>query len=294
MFIDETQKSYLVIPDGVINIQNVVDYEYNNSIRSEYFFSDTFSFKLPFTFTWFEFKIPTTFYYNKTEIILPYRLGNRKYGVFASESKIPYPNVTFKIYKETKIGPYEFITLVLPINEETGKYNNENEFNFYIDPEFCKKMEKDGFSKEQTTKASEIMFGIALMPVCLFLNFYHCKNVKLQCISLPEKVIKKRLKNKDKKDFFQKYYTISIEPMKKVLESYGSKESGINHAFHIVPGHFKEYKKGEDGTGGLFGKHVGVWFWNNHVRGDKKIGEIHKDYDVDLKSLDESKIKSRI
>jgi hypothetical protein len=293
MFIDEVKKIYQEIhSDGVINIQNISDYISSNLLNKEIYLDDIFSFKLPFDATWLEFKMPQYFILDVKHLTNPSFFEH--YGILAREIIKPKICTSIEIYSIiplTDKKPKLIATIPIPIDLKTGKFIH-NDFDYIIENDFYNYI-KTNCSGDPMLIAEEFTSRI-LIRFGIFLNFYHCKNVKLNLIKFPEKVIKKRLKSKDKKNYFQKYYTLSIEPMKKVLESYGSKESGIKHAFHIVPGHFKEYKKGEDGTGGLFGKLEGVWFWNNHVRGDKKIGEIQKNYDINLKSFDESKMESRI
>jgi len=45
---------------------------------------------------------------------------------------------------------------------------------------------------------------------------------------------------------------------------------------HLCRGHFKEYTKEKP----LFGKYTGTYWWQPTMRGNKKKGVIHKDYEV--------------
>jgi len=53
---------------------------------------------------------------------------------------------------------------------------------------------------------------------------------------------------------------------------------------HITRGHFKDYRDGK----GLFGKYQGLFWWDQHVRGDPDNGVVLKDYHVDPTTLDNS------
>lgn len=301
MFIDDVKKVYDdVTCTNIINIQNVADYEFNSVVASKFSFSDIFSFKFPFNQTWMEFKMPNVLFPNTTfEAIVPVSLAKRHYGILASESINIENNRAFvelQIFVYSDHGPYRDLTAVLEIDPKTGKHSGEDrDIHVITNFESKLRMKKFGFQENVTDEMSLILFKLITVPICSFLNFYHCKNVTLVKHYIDEKLIKSREKSKNKKGYIQKYYTLSIEPMKKVLLQHGSKSSGSKKAFHIVPGHFKEYKIGEDGTGGLFGKLEGVWFWNNHVRGNKKIGEIKKTYDINLKNITKNtKLVSRI
>lgn len=45
---------------------------------------------------------------------------------------------------------------------------------------------------------------------------------------------------------------------------------------HICRGHFKDYRNGA----GLFGKYKGLYWWDEHARGDEEHGVVVKDYEV--------------
>ena len=74
-----------------------------------------------------------------------------------------------------------------------------------------------------------------------------------------------------------RYYTLNIEPMKKVLREEGKVEShGLKHALSVCRGHFANYTEGK----GLFGKYHGQFWIPQHVRGSANQGVVTKDYAV--------------
>lgn len=74
-----------------------------------------------------------------------------------------------------------------------------------------------------------------------------------------------------------RYYTLDIEPMRKVLKTEGRMdEVGLARALHLCRGHFKDYREG----GGLFGRNKGLYWWDANVRGTIKAGVVAKDYAI--------------
>lgn len=112
-------------------------------------------------------------------------------------------------------------------------------------------------------------------PALLGISFMHCKNVSTMLNNPPEKVQKRRVR-KGKKPL-KAYYTLGIEPMANTLDRQGAaKKTGIKQALHICRGHFATYSPDKP----LFGKYAGTFWKPQHVRGNKKHGEIVKDYAV--------------
>jgi hypothetical protein len=109
----------------------------------------------------------------------------------------------------------------------------------------------------------------------LALSFMHCKNVILQQVAQPPRLQKARLR-KGKRPLIT-YRLIEVHPIRKILESEGeAHKTGLKKALHICRGHFKDFSIGK----GLFGKIHGVYWWDAHIRGNKKQGISLKDYDV--------------
>lgn len=119
-----------------------------------------------------------------------------------------------------------------------------------------------------------------LKPLLLALSFLHCRNVSRTPVYPSHKLNKKRQSRNLPPQ--NKFYTLDIEPMRKIIqqaldEHRGKKgASGIEMAMHRVRGHFKTYTPEKP----LLGHAVGSWFWGSIERGSKKRGTITKRYEV--------------
>ncbi|MBA7516337.1 hypothetical protein ES705_08385 [subsurface metagenome] len=110
----------------------------------------------------------------------------------------------------------------------------------------------------------------------LALSFMHCKNVILREGTYSPNLQKAR-EQRGKRPFIT-YRVIEVHPIRKILESEGeAHKTGFKKALHICRGHFKDYMEGP----GLFGKIHDIFWWDAHIRGDKKCGMALKDYEVE-------------
>ena len=74
-----------------------------------------------------------------------------------------------------------------------------------------------------------------------------------------------------------KWKVLTIEPMVRTLRIQGAIErNGISKALHICRGHFKDFSQGN----GLFGRNKGLYWWDQHMRGDESAGVVIKDYKI--------------
>lgn len=127
--------------------------------------------------------------------------------------------------------------------------------------------------EDATRWETERMQGLVI-PM-LAIAFAHCKNVGLEEVEPSPKLQKARQRRK--KTPLIKYYTLTIDPMKRVLRTEGgSEEVGLKRALHICRGHFANYSEDKP----LFGKLSGRFWIPAHVRGSKDAGIIQKDYKV--------------
>lgn len=123
------------------------------------------------------------------------------------------------------------------------------------------------------------MYMQGLLFECLFaIQLMHCKNISLEekdpLSELPSKARRQFLKRN--KEPLREYYTLNIDPMKKILKDKGNIEfNGFKKALHICRGHFKTYE-----GKGLFGKYQGTFWIPQHLKGNKSEGEIVKDYKI--------------
>ncbi|MHB8383745.1 MAG: hypothetical protein ACYDC3_15560 [Candidatus Binataceae bacterium] len=111
-----------------------------------------------------------------------------------------------------------------------------------------------------------------LQPLMLAISFAHCKNV--QIVEGVGRSLRARRHKEVPDDLWR---VLQIDPMRKVIEretaGLGPAEA-YQRAMHICRGHFKTY----DEENPLFGKLVGTFWWQAHVRGDSRFGTVSKEY----------------
>jgi hypothetical protein len=142
-----------------------------------------------------------------------------------------------------------------------------------------------GWEYDGDSKYPELSGSFVLWMLLLPISFMHCRNVKTIEIQPNPKLNKKRIKRG--KLPLLRYHTLDIAPMRRVLDTEGrvGQTSDIKMGLHICHGHFKHFgpaalsghPAGID-TKPLFGKHVGMYWWGDVVRGDAQHGVIAKDY----------------
>lgn len=88
-------------------------------------------------------------------------------------------------------------------------------------------------------------------------------------------------RNMNTKRPLTKHYVLEIDPFKtkfryQQVPQFEGKHVAKDQAAHHRIGHFKTYTEQLP----LMGKHVGTYYWKPEMRGDKKEGEVKKDYKV--------------
>lgn len=106
-----------------------------------------------------------------------------------------------------------------------------------------------------------------------FLSLLSCKNVVYGLEFPPIKIQKSRAKKG--KPPLSSYYILKLKPTTS-RKDYEAKNLWTNRV-HLCRGHIREYTEDRP----LFGKYTGRFWIPPHVRGDKKQGVIHKDYEVE-------------
>lgn len=135
----------------------------------------------------------------------------------------------------------------------------------------------DGRAHEMTPEEYRILQGdvaLILYPCLLATSFLHCKNVTIETHEPPAKL--SRAFRKRHGEPLVRFHLLNIEPMKTVLRREGQVEKlGLKSALHIVRGHFADYTER-----GLFGRHYGIYWFDQHLRGSREEGVVLKDYEV--------------
>lgn len=123
---------------------------------------------------------------------------------------------------------------------------------------------------------------IELSIPLLALTLANCSNTEVISESSkntrPHRIIKHR--NDDHEPVT--WHVLEIKKTKRLLEDAASParlrsgESLLRQRLHIARGHFKDFKSGK----GLFGKHHGLYWWDQQCRGFAESGAIKKAYDI--------------
>lgn len=298
MFIDEVMKRYpdMSKPDAVFNIQNVDSYI--NTIGAgtgEDLGFDKFCKPMPpFQRTWFEFKYSKHTYNGPIGIMARYidctnqeakkLIGSIPYSGITDFSSLDKGNdikfcITLDYFLSFPFiiksgGNIFFLNSQGEMSKDAVAPNGASVILRMLSRELQQmlKIENDDF------KSSPWPALFADRRVVLALNFLHCKNVFTQENHISEKLVKANLKRGKPRPYFEKYYTLQIEPMKKILNTEGQAQSvGLKKAFHICRGHFKTYDANP-----LFGKVKGTFWTPAHVKGSIEKGVIKKDYKIKI------------
>lgn len=123
--------------------------------------------------------------------------------------------------------------------------------------------------------AADLLQSNAIMITTL--KLLNCKNVVSETIK-PDKALNKKRHKKGKLPVYEyKILKVEVPGTKKngVANGSGDRMSRV----HLCRGHFKEYTKEKP----LFGRHVGLYWWQPYARGNKDMGIIDKDYAVHIK-----------
>lgn len=312
MFIDDVAKKYPSVanPDAVIKIDNVIDYVFGYPKDYYSFVDDGICLVPPFSATWFECKIPKHRNIDGKVQDWPYvgHLGCALSSIDIKDIDMSISDFISdyfgKVYGSQFLSDEFYFNKLHSIisHSETrfivnlGWFFAPNDVTVKYAGCYTLFLNGDGKVSSASIEEDGAMFRPASLDKEMFppdhpaidkatpslgfssviimaLNFLHCKNVSLNENNIPMKLIKARKKRN--RPFLQRYYTLEIESMRKVLNEAGAAETGIKHALHICRGHFKTY----DGKG-LFGKYKGTFWFPSHVRGDIATGIVEKDYNI--------------
>jgi hypothetical protein len=148
----------------------------------------------------------------------------------------------------------------------------KSELGIEVNSRLCEELDKTG-SIFEALKAG---YNDMTWPMHVAVGFLHCKNTLI--VNPPETSakLKKKRERKGKLPKIQ-YKNLVVEPLRQKVKVQGAKpgKGRIRQVLRIIRGHWKDYRQT-----GLFGKHKGIYWWDNAIVGNKKHGEIHKTYEV--------------
>jgi len=129
----------------------------------------------------------------------------------------------------------------------------------------------DALGEEQVREEVTRLMAVPMLAV----TFAHCRNVTERAAPVPAKL--RRARERAGRPILD-YRVLDIEPMWGALKDAACTPDGrVRHkqALHICRGHFKDYRES-----GLFGKHRGLFWWEQNMRGSADSGRVVKDYEV--------------
>lgn len=260
-----------------VDITNVAQWYYVDNPKMDWTMNDLPVSSPPWNRSWFEWNLPKT--WNMDGELATFKYNNVRMGAYQRATRITdanrdkffeqfqnrFPVEDAEFFVEESL--YQFMRgelfhicdmnygvtstgdMLVPMQVKAGRSNLKE-------------------SAKQLHKATDLLW-----PLHVAISFLHCKNVELADNVAPPKVLRKRQKS-GKPSFIFK--TLAIGSLKK--ESTTATLPGnspMQRALHICRGHWKDFTEK-----GLFGKHKGIFFWEQRLRGTSKEGVVVKDYKV--------------
>ena len=121
---------------------------------------------------------------------------------------------------------------------------------------------------------SEVLTDLQALE--FFLLLLNCKNVSTEAIVPTNRINKKRRKRGEVELFTYHVLKFKVPSSKRASTNSGEPQS--HKRIHFCRGHFKEYTAENP----LFGKHVGLYWWPAHVKGQNREGIVLKDYELQV------------
>ncbi len=270
-----------------INLENVANWFYEETPEEFNFYRDFPNMAPPWPMNWFEFTIPPTMNLGGKIVSNSNSRVIKKVGIFRLSHELDdsfFMNHVVFIDGLYGFFPLSYIGFKC---DSCGKFLDNKDKTVVTCPlpstvEYIKRLHPN-ISDKSFKELIEKMYRFAdslLKPVYFANSLVHCKNVQLKETDIPIKLISKR-KKKSKLPFLR-FNTVVIDAMKTTLKTEGKSDKvGLKKALHICRGHFATYT--EDAP--LFGRVTGTFWKSMHLRGNKKVGVVVKDYQIKAPSL---------
>lgn len=111
-------------------------------------------------------------------------------------------------------------------------------------------------------------------PFLLAITFMHCKNASLERapkLDTPKPQLKQGVPH-------TRFSRIIVAPFRAdARKASGEEGVSVQKALHICRGHFKDYRKS-----GLFGKIPGIFWWDQHARGNADCGIVKSTHVIEV------------
>jgi hypothetical protein len=257
-----------------INIKNVYDYLFLDKEKIEYSEKDIPNVAPPFPFMFFEYHKSSKYYLDKVGVYVQSfeNIPIEKHLMHFEETK--WISETY-VFIDSKKGPGWILLKASLFIDKNGKILQKSQ----KENTFVEMLKPGSYTEEECIKEATGPFAMYMFPARFATSLMNCKNVNVLAHS---PIMHHKKSNKTPTI---KYYTLDINPMKKVLKYEGGLEhNGMKKALHICRGHFKTYTEEKP----LGGHTIGTYWWHSQVRGSVKHGEIVKDYSVLPKEKNET------
>lgn len=111
------------------------------------------------------------------------------------------------------------------------------------------------------------------LMVCIGLSFMHVKGARIEA---PQHVSRQARRQWERSK--QQVKVLRLEPLERVMREHAEAEAQQHRRIHLVRGHFKDFSQGS-GVGGN-PKARGLYWSPPHIRGDKALGIVAKQYET--------------
>lgn len=133
-----------------------------------------------------------------------------------------------------------------------------------VAPEVGRKLQEEKDSPMAAFINKSVTFSLFALHVI------NCRNIETVKLPREERTARRGCRKSDRQ------YILSIRPMKKQAEGRTGEGESLSMPLTVRRGYFADYSKGR----GLFGRHKGIFWFNETVLGKRKNGVIQKDYTV--------------
>jgi hypothetical protein len=247
-------------------------------------------------------------FYDHGEILrLPYRscwldgrsearmkgMVSLKFGILMQEQNSPdFIQLTYWTKSaDTVWSPGLFVFMIAmgkPLREIEGKEQylpsgDDSIFDTNKNIAVCENIKRQALDLN-TAEAIEhhLSIGRSIMEVAYFtILALNCKNVQAEVV--PPSVALNEKRRKKGKPGLLSYHVLKVT-VPRSGGTHGASGEGGSVRLHWQCGHFKKY-----GPPGLFGKYVGLFWWQPNLRGDPAQGIVMKDYEVKVDGRPTSK-----
>jgi hypothetical protein len=230
---------------------------------------------LPYDYCWFDAIKPNDNYYSKMGVLLfNHPTVDNVIGVSLYAFFKKYKNWTLLpmsyFFKVGKSFAMEELKFVSPNSSSMEFQSSDRELH-----NVCALILDENLPTENYKIINDACahFLTVIENAILLLN---CKNI-ITKNNYPDEKLNNARRRKGKQPLFSyKTLHLNVPSSNKKGKNISIVETNDHNRIHFCRGHFKSYTQDAP----LFGKIVGLWWWQAHVRGQNKDGIVMKDYSI--------------